>query len=368
MPAFARAEGRGYSYGVNPGPLLYLLPVGANLFESLALSLLTEQYMCHADETRRDVAPWGRFDSAAREVERVGYIEALTIPARRIRLFPRHTPGLCNLCGAYSDVLVARVYYLPGQKWKKDSKLWWQDAFVAYTPPEPKAKKQQPVGITLKPGRAAWRDYHTLMRIQDSGDPRHGQLAAIWLQQLGVALIGDEERYPAEEQIRVRCVGMRVSSDAKIFEWMDEALEAPAGLLRDEGGLYTVKTMMRHADDCAKSLRIVFNRNFIAKRGRTTKMKEDDREKARRCRTARERMIAVYWERLAAPFRDTVRRSGDRGERRRFSETWSLELVNITKEVFNETMKQLGERGELLRQVAEARNDLKRELKKYERT
>lgn len=368
MPAFARAEGRGYTYGVNPGPPLYLLPVGANLFESLTLSLLTEGYRRHADETRHMIAPWSDFDGAACEVEHVGYFEALTIPARRIRLFPDYGSDDCSLCGDHSDTLVARIYYVPGQRWKRGSKLWWQDPFVTYTPPQPKDKKQQPSGITLKPGRAIWRDYHSLLRIHDGGNQTHEQLAALWLQQLGIALIGDEMRYPASEMIRVRCIGMRVSSDAKIFEWMDEALEAPAGLLRDEGGLFTVKAMMQHADDCANSLRAVFNRNFIAKRGRAKKMKEDDREKARHCRTARERMLALYWEQLAGPFRKAVHHSGDLEERRQRSEDWARDVVKITREVFNTTVEQLGERGELLRQAAEARNDLSKELKKYERT
>jgi len=167
--------------------------------------------------------------------------------------------------------------------------------------------------------------------------------------------------------IRVRCVGMRVSSDAKIFEWMDEALEVPVGLLRDEGSLYTVAEMMECVNDCAKMLRDVFNRNFIAKRGRTAKMDEKDREKARRCRTTRERMLATYWERLAAPFRDSVRKSGDREERRHIKRDWSKHVSKLTRVVFNETVEQLGERGELLRQTAEARNDLGKELNKYER-
>jgi len=378
MPAFARAEGRGYTYGVNSGPPLYLLPVGGNLFESLALSLLTEGYLRHADKTRHEIAPWKRFEvEAKRETERVGYIEALTFPARRIRLFPRNTPGECALCGTQSDVLVARIYYAPGQRWKKDSKLWWQDAFVSYMLPDtkprkssgassPSTKNEKPSGITLKPGRAIWRDYHSLLRLHNDSDPQHELLGALWLQQLRVALIGDEGRYPATEPIRVRCLGMRVSSDAKIFEWMDEALEAPAGLLRDEGSLDTVAKMIQRADDCAKILRNVFNRNFIAKRGRTAKMDEKDREKARRCRTARERMLATYWEQLAEPFRAFVRRSGDLEARRLIREEWSKYVVNVTRDVFTEMVDLLGERGELLRQSAEARNDLSKELDKYE--
>ena len=95
-------------------------------------------------------------------------------------------------------------------------------------------------------------------------------------------------------------------------------------------------------------------------------MDEKDREKARRCRTARERMLAMYWERLAEPFRAFMRKSGDREARRLIREEWSKYVVNMTRDVFTETVAFLGERGELLRQAAEARNDLSKELNKYE--
>jgi hypothetical protein len=164
------------------------------------------------------------------------------------------------------------------------------------------------------------------------------------------------------EQIRVRCVGMRVSSDAKIFEWIDEALEAPAGLLRDDRGLRTVAEMIGRANTCNSILYDVFNRHFISNRGLIAK-KKNDRENAVRFKTVRTRMLEIYWMRLAEPFRDHVQKSGDREQRQQIKDDWTKIVLDIAGNVFEESVKQLGERGELLRMRVRAHLDFAQRLR-----
>jgi hypothetical protein len=131
---------------------------------------------------------------------------------------------------------------------------------------------------------------------------------------------------------------MRTDMKAKVFEWVDDSLDVPTGLLADELGQGDVRRAIEYAETWNRRLNAIHS----------TVYGSDQLE------TPRQRMRATYWILLAEPFRRFVWASTEPDERQEALRAWREQLFEVGKQVLNEAVDAAGERGEALGQRAEA--------------
>jgi CRISPR system Cascade subunit CasA len=349
IPAFASSGGAGIRPSINGVPPVYVLPAGASLFESLALSLTAPDYQPRvADPQHAAVAIWNGPPVVAKNqpVGAVGYLESLTFPARRMRLYPRPDPAACTHCGQRSPVTVSTMLFEMGH-WLSEGSGTWDDPFVAFRPPQKRPGREDAGLRPVRPeeGKALWREYASLLLSQE----QNLELRPAVVRQ-SVALINRGVLDP-DRELRFRCVGLRTDGKAKIFEWLDEALDAPPTLLTDVDRAYHVEQALGQARDAEYILSSSFDRHFRPER--TLGERVDQR--VVRFKTLRARMLAMFWSRLAEPFRQFVVDLAETDESA--LQAWSSGLVRVGHQTFDETAAQAGDRADALRARVEAQDE-----------
>lgn len=335
LPAFATSGGAGIRPSINGVPPLYVLPAGETLFETLALSIITPGFQPRT-ASREDRPAWTREPvvERGREVLTVGYLESLTFPARRVRLFPEATPGRCSRTGEASGVLVRRMVFEMGHARPKDAAFWF-DPFAAYR----FRGKDEPVPVRPIEGKVLWREYGNLFQTlgsDDQGGTSEGTVAppAVVLQ------VAELQEYGIDHPLwRFRCIGLRTDMKAKVFEWVDEALEVPAGMLADPAGQLAVQEAIRRAEEWSRRIAVIHRGAY-----------EDDGQ----LNAVRQRMLARYWIGLAGPFRAFV---GAVDRREEAARDWVRQIFDVGEQVLIAACDASGERGERLRRRAKALAD-----------
>lgn len=343
LPAFATSGGAGIKPSINGVPPLYLLPVGDTLFQSLVFSLVSTQFQPAVAAADRP-AFWEGSPFVPRngELPRVGYLESLTWPARRVRLFPRRDEGRCTQCDQPSPIRVQDMLFEMGVSRPKDAALW-KDPFVAYRKPAKAKPDEAPLPLRPNQGRALWRDYSALFLAEADLKPALlRQLVA--LTEDGIAEVG--------QRLRFRCIGMKTDGKAKIFEWIDDALDVPPALLRDPQGGAAVRDALRRSEDALAKVRHVF----------TSHMKPDPNAKHERFVQMRGRMEDDYWAALAAPFRDLVATAATPEQVAQAVNRWGRLVLEQAERVLNSALEQVGERDQILRRRVEAQSHGRRML------
>src|SRR5690606_38854363 len=163
--------------------------------------------------------------------------------------FPEQTPGRCSRSGEWSDTLVRRMVFEMGHSRPKGAALW-VDPFAAYR----FRGKEEPVPIRPVEGKALWREYGNLFHTvvpDDSGEVQAGAVRppAVVVQ---VAQLQDLGIY--HTIWRFRCTGIRTDMKAKVFEWVDDALDVPSGILADARGQLDIEKAVQLAEDWARRL------------------------------------------------------------------------------------------------------------------
>ena len=151
------------------------------------------------------------------------------------------------------------------------------------------------------------------------------------LQQIGDLI--DRGKLADAQLLRFRCIGIRTDK-AKVFEWVDEALEVPPALLNDLNGENLVETALGRANDGAYILDSTFDRHFRPER--TMAARVDQR--VVRFKTLRARMQATYWQRLAPAFRDMVFATVNEADQTAIEQAWVNTLVKIGKQSFDDSI------------------------------
>ncbi len=347
VPAFASSGGAGIRPSINGVPPVYVFPAGDTLFETLALSLVSDAYQPRtAEPKRKHVSIWSTNPSIVakdHEVSAVGYLESLTFPARRMRLYP-HIGELvcCTNCGRNTNVYVRDLLYEKGH-WLSKKIGVWDDPFVAF-----RQKKDEIQGVRLEKGKALWREYTNLLLQADNTAKR-----PLIIEQI-VRLI--DHGYLNEHQlVRFRCIGIRTDGKAKIFEWLDEALEVPPALLVNVDTAEYVAEALQRATEIANILGNTFNYHFKPERGAGGFKQQD----LVRFKSVRERMIADYWRALGLRFRkfidDLARAQPD--ERDGAAKDWVQIIVKLARECFDAALDQIGNRADELRARVKAKHE-----------
>jgi len=352
IPAFASSGGAGIRPSINGVPPVYVLPAGDNLFASLTLSLTTPSFQPPgADPARAQIAIWNGPLTVAKNqpVSAVGYGESLTFPARRMRLYPQAGQTICTHCGQPSPITVSSLLFEMGH-WLSDGSGGWDDPFVAFRRPQKRAGRED-VGLRpVRPeeGKALWREYTSLLLSQSNLDDDQELRPAI-VRQI-VSLITRRVLDPTHE-LRFRCVGLRTDGKAKIFEWLDEALEAPPALLTDGLRADVVERALGQAREVEYILVSSFDRHVRPKR--TLGERVDQR--VVRFKTLRARLLATFWERLAEQFRQFTADLGIAEDPT--VRPWTDALVAVGRQTFDETIAQAGDRADALRTRVKAQDE-----------
>lgn len=345
IPAFASSEGAGVRPSINGVPPIYVLPVGASFFETLTLSMIVPGYQpSTADPDRQDLAIWNGTTTIAKseQVSSIGYVESLTFPARRMRLYPQHMHTLCTHCGSHTSVIVSQLLYDMG-RWVSAGVGVWEDPFAAFRKPKGRNKNADadPKPVRPEEGKALWREYNSLLLANDDQQFRPRVVQQI-------ASLISRAKLDETQSIRFRCLGIRTDGKAKIFEWLDEALETPPTLLTDIDGASYVEEALARSDEIRFIIESHFNRHFRPQRDQSRG------DKLPRFKTLRSRMLADYWQRLAPHFRRFVFDLTDANTRDQIEQGWIDTLVQTGRDCFDLAASQIGEQADALRARVEA--------------
>lgn len=332
QPAFASSGGAGIRPSINGVPPIYVLPMGSNLFQTLALSLIAPDYQPKVRSESNDLPCWvvaGAVTTRGEEVLRVGYVESLTFAARRMRLHPRMSGGLCDRCAQAASHLVATMIYEMGICRPKGAPMW-HDPFAAYKLPP----KKEPVPIRPVAGKVLWREYDTLF-LTKGGTPN--VLFPPAIEQ--IAYLESQQEVSSEQLLRFRCIGVRTDMKAKIFEWVDETLDLPVGLLQEPDSAREVRLGIERAEQAEQDIRHIFQQHF----------KPDQKGKRDRYQTLRERMAATYWTRLSSAFGVFILASAEGDHLDQAVLEWIGAVTDTAWDCFEEAVEEVGDRGSDLR-------------------
>lgn len=353
-PAFASSGGPGIRPSINGVPPVYILPASPTLFETLALSLVGKDYQPRtAHPERAHVAWWNGPTTLARNVQvsAVGYLESLTFAARRMRLFPQYNLAACTNCGDISPVTVSFVLFEMGL-WLSEGSEVWDDPFAAFRKPKSRSKVQDagPKPVRPEAGKALWREYSGLLLAESDEQFRPRIVRQI-------ARLVDRDVLRSAQAVQFRCIALRTDGKAKVFEWIDESLEAPPALLNDSDAAGYVDRALEQADGARFILESTFDGHFRPERGRG-----GYDQKLARFKTIRARMTAGYWQALAPLFRLFIRDLETPETRDAIAKRWVGEIIREGRSAFITASSQVGERAEALRARVEAEAECSRRL------
>lgn len=255
LPVFALAGGAGIKPGINGVPPLYVLPRGENLFLTLLLNFVQRRpAVARPDDPGPLWETVGKIE-ARKEKTTTGFVESLTWPARRVRLFPG-PGGECSRCGADASVLVRKMVFAQG--WSRVREVApWKDPWAPYV-----ARKAPGAGqaelLPLRPNehRDLWRDFPSLFLKEEVGQSSRPSL---------LDEIEDREAdgtLPTRTSISHEVFGLRTDMKAKIFEWKQDTFQFPPRLLRSRPAARAIREALEyaaHADNAIRSsLKLLF--------------------------------------------------------------------------------------------------------------
>ncbi|GAB4151262.1 MAG: hypothetical protein Fur005_00070 [Roseiflexaceae bacterium] len=352
IPAFASSGGAGIRPSINGVPPFYVLPVGATLFESLVWSLMTPAYQPpSADQNLADQAIWNGPPTIAKnhQVSRVSYLESLLFPARRMRLFPKYESRHCTHCGKHAAYTVSQLLFEMGH-WANEQIGTWEDPFAAYRLPKgAKATETEVRPIRPEAGKACWREYTGLLLVERDDLIRPRVVRQI------AALI-DRGVLPTTHPLQFRTIGLLTDGKAKIFEWLDESLDAPPALLNDPIAATLVHDALQLAQEGEDILSSTFDRHFRPSRSKAGKIEA----KLTRFKTIRSRMLATFWETLAPIFRQLIARLADSAQHDTALRAWATAVTRCGRTTFDESAALVGERAEEMQARVEATAECRR--------
>ncbi len=350
VPAFASSGGAGIKPSINGVPPLYVLPVGDTLFASLTLGLVSRNYQPAVRSEEADLPWWRRDDPdiAKVELEKVGYLQSLTFPARRVRLHPCEGPAMCSRCGESSSLVVRTMVFDMGESRPKDA-AFWRDPFAAYRLGK---KEKPPVPLRPNEGKALWREFAGLFLPAVSGGPSPATLPPTVVQQVDKLVNENEGLFHHDQSQRFRCIGIRTDMKAKVFEWVDAGFDVPLSLLGDAAAAIGIASAVRFVEDAVYATRAVLRRHGSA--GRREEMRS----------AVSERMTASLWASLTDPFRRLVLQAADIPDRSALLVAWGDQVLSACRHQLERAVEALGDDGEALRHRAEALADFGRRAAK----
>ena len=368
MPPFVSSGGKGLMPSINGVPPIYVLPGGKMLFESLAASLLSSQWLGVYQTIDDDLAWWerpariivheskkkqaGMSFKEHRQLSEVGYLHGLTFPARKVRLHPERLNAVCSRSGQQSEWCVRTMAFRMGESVLEN--VGWQDPFAAYKLPVKQTTKRQsssnkknadrPKSIRPMRTRAAWREFSGLF-LQKTADDQQTH-RPLFLNQFAQLKIGKRfQTYP------FRCVAWQTDGKMKFFEWMDFGFDIPPSLLQDPDGAQWTEQALSFATTCVATITGIFAKEF----GKKTK-------NAERFKRLKGGLEAGYWAVLADKFRQFVLDLDDRAKQQQTLEGWYDAVVREAQNAFDSAADETGDDGNSLLTIERGKNECRKWL------
>lgn len=362
IPAFASSGGAGIKPSINGVPPIYVIPGGKNLFESLAASLVCPSYQ-PVIRSKKD-NPWWEHKpniGSSEDVEKIGYCQSLTFPARRVRVHPQIKSLICTRCGSKIELSVNTITLEMGETRPENAEVWF-DPFVAYVFPVEKKVKNKKSGdkSSKKSGKAfpirpnyrrkawaIWREFAGLFLMEAKiGNEKQSETRRPSVIEQFLAL-----DLPNQQALAFRCVSLTTDNKGKIFSWADAGFDIPPTALKDENASIVIRMASGFSNECNNEINRIFLSYF-----RRTKSKQHE--------VVSNRMVEIYWEGLAEPFRQYVLMMNAAQNYDRSQKFWADQVVGHARSVFNQAAQSLGDDAERLAQQAKAEKELNIQLSK----
>lgn len=218
--------------------------------------------------------------------------------------------------------MVRRMVFEMGESRPKEAPQW-RDPFAAYRAPK---GDKPPMPVRPVEGRATWREFAALFIDTGAGGP-HGR--PLVLNQIDHLVLGGDLDVNGERVFR--CIGVRTDMKAKVFEWMEAALDIPLRLLDDPDAQNTVLAAVGYAEVIADAVRSAFGRF------------------GSRYRRLRMRMLDLYWMDLAGPFREAVLAMSQPDHAALALEDWHRAVRSRARQRLREAADLVGDTGDQLR-------------------
>lgn len=349
QPPFAMAGGRGMRPGINGVPPFYVVPHGSNLAATLLLNyvLPTHRPRVAADT---DPGPVWCGDGEVPEEEKcagAGFVESLTFPSRRMRLFPDCAGGICSRCGRQSGVLVRRMVYDQGC-YLAEGRVW-RDPWVSYALRRGANNAQsQPIPIRPSEERSVWRDFPRMFLKGQTDAER----CAI-LNQLDDLI--DQNVLDAKTPVAFEVTGVRTDMKAKVFEWIHSSLDFPLALIREAKAAPYISGALKTAEDVAGVIADALCRLHPDAERQSPKW-ADVRKAMRTLITRTQRQ---YWQELEIPFRRSLqdpRLTGSTTELGQWQKEWRETVFSTARRLFEQTVEAYDSTADELRRQQTARH------------
>lgn len=337
-----------YGGALIPGAMIWL--TGDTLFETLCLNLAplaqldseSEEELTEGEEDRpiwRQEKPEtlrdrqgknGIVKSAPR-----GTRDRLTFQSRLIRLLPEWSEG---------RVVVRRAAFNHGRSLDATAQNSF-DPMLAYPRP---SKKEGWLVTRLSAERAAWRDAHALMGLNERADGKLQRVTPRALHLLHTQLEQGIPGLEASRRLRLNVAGL-ANDQAKILLWRHDRLDAPAKVLCDPDIATRVGSLLIDAEEVAFALRGATRRlcelslapYAVDARGKPV-------EGAMRADPDRVTALAdavdarpAYWARLESAFHRLLLELADDAESA--SANWKDGVEREARKAFEEVIARLGD-------------------------
>lgn len=278
---FAGIGGRGFFRSINGESPLYVLPQGKSLFESLAASLVTPSFF-PSRNLKRDSAWWLRVPQikSGKTVRQPGYLQGLTFPARRVRLFPESSGVPCRRCGRSGACGIRKIVYEMGEIYAGGSR-GWIDPFVMYR----RTGKEQILPVQFDNVNLIWREISLVLCSSHVSGGRTPESFLNFYKQLSELKVGE-----AISDIQLRCVGIR-RDQAKTLEWIDYTYPLRPTLFHSRPMTPVVMRMVIFSVECASIMRTAL----------AALLKSTPRaNRSLRSSQLPERLEGIFWPKIAA--------------------------------------------------------------------
>ncbi|MCW3051469.1 MAG: putative CRISPR-associated protein [Chthonomonadales bacterium] len=344
-----------YGGALIPGAMIWL--TGDNLFETLCLNLaplvkLDSEADEDLEETTADRPIWRqdhpetlRDRQVKGKIDKIsphGTRDRLTFQSRLIRLLPQWHDG---------KIVVRRAAFNHGRSLEAGTQHSF-DPMLAYRP----SKKEGWLVTRLSAERAAWRDAHTLIGLNEwSGGQQRVTPRALHL--LHESLANKVAGLEFNRVLRLNVAGL-ANDQAKILLWRHDRLDAPAQVLCDREMAARVGALLTDAEEIAYTLRTTTRRLcalFLAPCSVDARGKSidgalpPDPDRVTALADAVDTR-ATYWARLESAFHCLLLRLGEAPNLA--SEEWKDMVQKEARLAFDEVVVSLGDSVQACKAVA----------------
>ena len=250
LPSFAISGGAGIKPSINGTPPIYVMPAGRNLFETLVLNHLGHEFLPKIAATADPGPIWEQSGVIEGKVEktRVGFLESLTWPARRIHLYPE-SGGICSHCGLGSEILVRRMVYSQGWSRPKESPAW-DDPWIALRVPS-REPTVDPKPVVPREDRGVWRDFTSLFGATNQSHNGRARRPASLAQ---VDRLFRDELLTRDEPVHYETFALQTDGKAKVFEWRQDGFIFPVALLSSREAGAAIDVALVQAEEGSRVL------------------------------------------------------------------------------------------------------------------